>query len=67
MGNARRKSDEEQANAYLFAASKELARALLALIDSRTMTGKAFHEKWGRDFDPWEYAAEVIGKAKGVS
>lgn len=67
MGNARRKHDEEQANAYLFAASKEAIRALLALLDSRTMTGKAFHEKWGQDFDPWEYAEEIIGMAKGNS
>ena len=63
MGNARRKPDDEQANTHLFAASKEMARALLALIDSRAMTGKAFHEKWGLDFDPWEYPAEIIAKA----
>ena len=62
---SRRKPDEERANAYLFAASKKMARALLALLDSRTMTGKAFHEKWGQDLDPWEYAAVVIAKAKG--
>ena len=62
--DSRRKPDEERANAYLFAASKEMARALLALVDSRALAGKAFHEKWGHNFDPWEYAAEVIAKAK---
>ena len=30
------------------------------------MTGKAFHEKYGLDFDPWEYAAEIIAKARGA-
>ena len=65
MGNARRKPDEEQANAYLFAASKEAVRALLALVDSRALSRVEFEAKWGADFDAWKNAAEVIGKAKG--
>ena len=65
MGNAKRKPDEEQANAYLFAASKEAVRALLALVDSRALSRVEFEAKWGADFDAWKNAAEVIGKAKG--
>ena len=65
MGNAKRKPDEEQANAYLFAASKEAVRALLALVDSRSLSRVTFEAKWGADFDAWKNAAEVIGNAKG--
>ena len=42
--------DQEEANALLIAQSKNMARALLALVDTRRLSGHEFRLKWGETF-----------------
>ena len=56
--------DQEKANVTLISQSKNMARALLAIIDTRKLSGQEFTLKWGEGFDPWQYAEFVIDSAK---
>lgn len=57
---------EEKANAILLAQSKNMARALLAIIDTRKLSSQEFTLKWGEGFDPWHYAESVVESAKSA-
>ena len=58
-----RKSAQEEANARLIAQSKHLARAMLALLNTQSLSDHEFKEKWGELY-PWEYAKEVVASAR---
>ena len=61
-----RKSAQEEANASLIAQSKRLARAILALLDTQSLSDDEFKEKWG-ELEPWKYAMEVVASARTQS